>query len=33
MTESCHQFDALIARTAQLLKGESARLEAHVVGV
>ena len=32
MTESCHELDALIARTAQLTKEESARLEAHLVG-
>jgi hypothetical protein len=32
MTESCHQFDSLIARGPQLTKGESARLETHLVG-
>jgi len=32
MTESCQQYDALIARAAQLTAEESARLEAHLAG-
>ena len=32
MTETCHQFDALIARAAQLTPEESARLDTHLAG-
>ena len=32
MTEACHQFDALIARRAQLAAHEAAELDAHLAG-
>src|SRR5262249_25096587 len=32
MSDTCHNFDALIARSAQLTTDETARLEAHLAG-